>query len=129
QIDHWAYFPSSTAAEQFSLWVQAQGYELDSVSAADDGRLCVRFFHDGSCQLSDITSHTIALRRKASDLGGDYDGWETPVCKTPTYRRSSFVSARPLAPSPRSARSGSAPSARVSAPRVQACRSPPPSGA
>jgi len=84
RIEHWAYFPSSAAAEQFSLWVQAQGYELGSVSTADDGQLRIRFFHDGSCQLSDITSHTIALRRKASDLGGDYDGWETPVCKTPT---------------------------------------------
>ena len=84
RIEHWAYFPSSTAAEQFSLWVQTQGYELGSVSTDEDGELRVRFFHDGSCQLSDITSHTIALRRKASDLGGDYDGWETPVRKVST---------------------------------------------
>lgn len=84
RIEHWAYLSSSTAAEQFSLWVQAQGYELGGVSTAEDGQQCVRFSHDGNCQLSDISSHTIALRRRASDLGGTYDGWETPVCKAPT---------------------------------------------
>jgi hypothetical protein len=24
---------------------------------------------------------TIAVRRRTSEIGGDYDGWETPVCK------------------------------------------------
>jgi hypothetical protein len=84
RVEHWAYFPSSGGAEQFSLWVQGQGYELGDVSTTDDGQQCVRFFHNGSCQLPEITSRTIALRRQASDLGGDYDGWETPVCKAPT---------------------------------------------
>jgi hypothetical protein len=32
-------------------------------------------------RLNDITSHTLALRRKAVEYGGDYDGWETPVIK------------------------------------------------
>jgi hypothetical protein len=47
----------------------------------DDGKFRVRFSNEGTLRLPDITSHTIALRRKASELGGDYDGWETPVCK------------------------------------------------
>jgi hypothetical protein len=84
RVEHWAYFPTSAAAEQFSLWVQGQGYGLGDVGATDDGQQRVRFFHDGSCELPDITSRTVVLRRKASELGGDYDGWETPVCKTPT---------------------------------------------
>jgi hypothetical protein len=84
RIEHWAYFPSSAAAEQFSLWAQAQGYELGSISTADDGKMRVRFFHEGSCELSALTSHTIAFRRKASELDGYYDGWETPVCVVPT---------------------------------------------
>jgi hypothetical protein len=28
-----------------------------------------------------ISHRTIALRRKALEHGGDYDGWETPVVK------------------------------------------------
>jgi hypothetical protein len=81
QIDHWAYFPSPDTAEQFSQWLRERSYGLAGSDAADDGKICVRFSHEGTAQLADITSHTIALRRKASELEGDYDGWETPVCK------------------------------------------------
>jgi hypothetical protein len=48
----------------------------------DGGKFRVRFFHSGTCVLTDITAHTVALRRVASELGGQYDGWETPVCKS-----------------------------------------------
>jgi hypothetical protein len=82
-VDHWAYFPSQVSAEQFSQWAQRRGYALDSSDATDDGKFCVRLRHNGTVLLADITSHTIALRRRASELGGDYDGWETPVCKAP----------------------------------------------
>jgi len=86
QIDHWAYFPSSAAAQQFSQWVQARGYRLDQVDTTDDEKFCVRFFHVGTCELAEISSHTLALRRSASELGGEYDGWETSVCRaTPSY--------------------------------------------
>ena len=81
QIDHWAYFPSHDTAEQFVQWLRERGYDVDGSDAADDGKLCVRFRHEGTVRLTDITSHTIALKRRASELGGDYDGWETPVCK------------------------------------------------
>jgi hypothetical protein len=80
-IDHWAFFPSQAAADQFSNWVRERGYAFDSSDTIEDGKFRVRFGHEGTVQLPDITSHTISLRRKASELGGDYDGWETPVCK------------------------------------------------
>jgi hypothetical protein len=81
RVDHWAYFPTRHLAEKFSQWAQARNYSLDTTAIADDGKFCVHFAHDGTLRLPDITSHTIALRRKATELGGDYDGWETPVCK------------------------------------------------
>lgn len=80
QIDHWAYFPSQDAAEEFCQWAQEKGYELDSSDKVDNEKVYVRFKHIGTVKLADITSHTIALRRRASELGGDYDGWEAPVC-------------------------------------------------
>jgi hypothetical protein len=83
-IDHWAYFPSRSTAEQFSHWAREQRYAIASTNATDDGKFCVRFSHEGTVRLPDITSHTIALRRKASEFGGEYDGWETPVCKPST---------------------------------------------
>jgi hypothetical protein len=81
RIEHWAYFPSPTGAEQFVQWARDQQYDVSGTDARDNGKHCVRFSHNGTCQLSEITAHTVALRRKASELGGDYDGWETPVCK------------------------------------------------
>jgi hypothetical protein len=81
QIDHCAYFSSSAAAEQFSQWVQEQGYGLDRVDSTDDEKFCVCFFHIGTCELADICSHTVALLHNARELGGEYDGWEAPVCR------------------------------------------------
>ena len=80
-IDHWAFFPSQSAAEEFSDWAREHGYGSVTTDIEDDGRFGVRFSHEGTVRLPDITSHSIALRRRASELGGDYDGWETPVCK------------------------------------------------
>jgi hypothetical protein len=82
-IEHWAYFPDRSAAQDFSAWAQSSGYGLRATEAADDGRFCVRLSHEGTLYLDDITSHTINLRRRASALGGDYDGWETPICRPP----------------------------------------------
>lgn len=81
RIDHWAFFPASEGAEQFSQWAQERGYGFEKTDTTEDGKFRVRFAHEGPLRLSDITSHTIAIRRRASELGGDYDGWETPVCK------------------------------------------------
>lgn len=81
-IDHWAYFPSQSTAEQFSQWAKQNGYSSATSDITNEGEVQVRFSHEGTVRLPDITSHTIALRQRASELGGDYDGWETPVCKT-----------------------------------------------
>jgi hypothetical protein len=80
-IDHLAFFPSQSAANQFGQWLKNKGYGLDGNEIIEDGKFCVHFSHEGSVQLLDIISHTIALRRKASELGGNYDGWGTSVCK------------------------------------------------
>jgi len=39
----------------------------------------VRFSHVGTMVLEDITGRTIAIDRKARELDGDYDGWETSI--------------------------------------------------
>jgi hypothetical protein len=80
-IEHWAFFPSSFDADKFSEWARKQGYQSSTVEMTEDGKFLVRLSHDGTIRLEDITSHTIRLRRKATELDGDYDGWETEVCK------------------------------------------------
>lgn len=55
--------------------------EGEGFEGADAEQICVRFAHEGPVTLSDITSHTIKLRRQATELQGNYDGWETVLCK------------------------------------------------
>ena len=40
---------------------------------------CVRLYHVGPVQSGYVSSHTLAPQRKAAELGGNYDGWETQV--------------------------------------------------
>ncbi len=92
QIDHWAYFLTQETAELFAAWAREQGYEVANVGVVEpdeeaeadeepDERIQVHFSHQGPATLGDISSHTIALGRKAEEFGGEYDGWETPICK------------------------------------------------
>ncbi|WKZ85964.1 DUF695 domain-containing protein [Ralstonia pickettii] len=79
-VTHWAYFPKQREAQQFANWANANAYKVSSVApTADKSKVGVRFTHDGTMELEDITHHTISINRKARALGGDYDGWETSV--------------------------------------------------
>jgi hypothetical protein len=80
-VQHWAYFDSDTAAAAFRKWLASQAFTLKGSTKDEDGRICVTFTHEGVMHLADITDRTIHCRRKAEELGGDYDGWETSVEK------------------------------------------------
>jgi hypothetical protein len=83
KIDHWAYFENETSAKPFINWAIQNSFfnEPEHSHVTDEGKYCVRFFHHGIIKIGDISSHTIALRRKASEFGGEYDGWETKIIK------------------------------------------------
>ena len=82
RVDHWAYFSSDSAAARFCQWAQESGYDLEACGKGEGERYGVRVFHEASMHWQDITFHTIRVRHKTVELGGDYDGWETEVCKT-----------------------------------------------
>jgi hypothetical protein len=82
QIDHWAYFDNEAAAQPFVAWAQGDRFTHDAAHSGltdDRKKYCVRLWHHGAVDIAGISSHTIALRRKALEHGGDYDGWETQV--------------------------------------------------
>lgn len=85
QIDHWIYFPAKGAVMPFIAWAQSNGFAHDAEYSheTDDSEYCVRLHHHGPARIESISHHTIALRRKAAELGGRYDGWEAPVTKAP----------------------------------------------
>ena len=80
-IEHWVYFPTQASAEPFVDWAQKDRFTLDPEQTRQnaEGQYAVKLTHTGTVKLADITSHTIALRRKAAKFGGEYDGWETKV--------------------------------------------------
>ena len=81
KVDHWVYFSNRGASVDFVIWAENDRFTLEPEYSGerDDGSYCVRLFHHGTLKIGDISSHTIALRRKASEHGGEYDGWEAPV--------------------------------------------------
>ncbi len=81
RVDHWLYFSSEAAAENFCRWSRESGYCLKAREKDEDGQYRVHIFHESSMHWQDITFHTIQVRRKGVELGGNYDGWETEVCK------------------------------------------------
>lgn len=83
QVDHWAYFPTQEAADAFAARAVENGYsnvEVAEVEAADLP-LVVRSSHQGTMLADDISRHTLAQFRRADELGGSYDGWETAVMR------------------------------------------------
>jgi hypothetical protein len=82
EVFHWAYFLEMKTALNYGEWAQSNQYKLISVeNTSDKKKVGVRFSHIGTMVLEDITHHTIGLNRKAKELKGDYDGWETSVEK------------------------------------------------
>lgn len=84
KVDHWVYFENKASSVDFVIWAGNDRFTEDPEAShqTDDGRYCVRVFHQGSVKIGDISSHTIALRQKAAEYGGEYDGWETVVLKS-----------------------------------------------
>jgi regulator of RNase E activity RraB len=83
RIDHWLYFPQRTQRDRFATWAERNGFSVDNTS--DDGESEVKYglqiYHTARPELQEISAMTRLLLRKAQELHGDYDGWETSVCK------------------------------------------------
>jgi hypothetical protein len=67
----------------FVAWAESADFTHDAKypRRAEDGTFCVRLHHVGTAAIDAISRRTIALRRKAQEYGGKYDGWESPVVK------------------------------------------------
>jgi len=86
KIEHFSYFPDEASAQRFIDWAVNDRFTHDPAQSGprDNGQVCVFLFHMGTTRQSELSSHTIALNRKAKELGGEYDGWGTLVEKIKT---------------------------------------------
>lgn len=81
EVLHWALFNSEPGAKEFSSWVEEKNYTLKSTDYDDEEQYVVHFTHVGTMVFGDISTHSIHINRKVSELEGEYDGWETSVEK------------------------------------------------
>lgn len=81
-VDHWIYFDDPNTAKQYQDWAVEFGLEEARPIEFVEGRHEVRLKHHGTMLLADISGVTIPLALKAKEMGGDYDGWETPVMRS-----------------------------------------------
>jgi hypothetical protein len=84
-IDHFTYFKDETEAREFADWACEEGYRDVSVEPPEPpnrAEWLVQIHHDGKTTLFALTDHSVALSRKARELGGEYDGWGTFVIKS-----------------------------------------------
>jgi len=90
RIDHWAHFPTAKAAAKFVRWALTGPLKHDARASGvvEDGKHGVRLYHVGTTRQKELSHHTIQLNRKATELGGQYDGWETRVVSRKTAAQS-----------------------------------------
>lgn len=76
-IDHWAYFKRHDDALKFAGHAEAEGFAVSDRGVLVTGKYLVRLNRvDRPIGIDDLT---ISLHGKASEMGGEYDGWECPV--------------------------------------------------
>lgn len=79
EVTHFCYFKTKEESHSFRQWLLDKGYKLDSIEVDEDGEYLVKFSHEGSMHLDDISSHSIEIDSQCALVKGNYDGWETSV--------------------------------------------------
>jgi hypothetical protein len=82
-VDHWLYFPSKEDRDAFIKYSKIKGFKIVETVLTSDPKFPYQL-HISKVDLVDIRSIckiTLELRRKAKELKGFYDGWETVLIK------------------------------------------------
>lgn len=83
QVDHWLYFKTELGREQFVVFATKEKFKIENKQIIKDASLQYQLHisREDRVDPDSISSITIELRKKARQLNGDYDGWETFVVK------------------------------------------------
>ena len=83
QVDHWLYFKTEADRNKFILYSSKENFKVESKKYANDAALHyqLQISRTDKVDLGSITKITSVIRKKALELNGDYDGWETFVIK------------------------------------------------
>lgn len=83
QVDHWLYFKTEPEREQFIAFATKGKFKIENKQFIKDTPLQYQLHisREDRVDPDSISNITIELRKKARQLNGDYDGWETFVVK------------------------------------------------
>ncbi|MES0490246.1 MAG: DUF695 domain-containing protein [Leptospirales bacterium] len=82
EVFHWAGFDSDESASDFQAWLEDNSMNPISTEKEETrNRYIVHYSHTGTMDISDLMIYTLGSNRKASELGGTYEGWETTAVK------------------------------------------------
>lgn len=88
RIEHFAYFPTSAARDQFAADLVELEFTIEDdglYTEQRDGQkmFVIKFVQEASVEIFALSDITAELAQNAIDAGGEYDGWETePVVKS-----------------------------------------------
>ena len=83
-VEHWIYFKDRSALEAFIAWSKENGFHVKAVNEPHEefSEFSVGLSHECVPTLREISSVTLMLSEQAEMMGGEYDGWETPLVKS-----------------------------------------------
>lgn len=83
QIDHWLYFPDVRSRNLFIQYIHSKAFKVEGQDKLPQSALPFQLHISrlDSVSQNSIGGVTLELRRKAKELKGEYDGWETFVIK------------------------------------------------
>ena len=83
QVDHWLFFQTEADRNKFIPYVVKEKFKVESKKFVNDAKLKyqLQISRIDNVNIDSISKITIELRKKAKELNGEYDGWETFVIK------------------------------------------------
>jgi regulator of RNase E activity RraB len=81
KIEHFAYFPSVEVRAAFADYVQAEGYAIENAPEVPDGEGQYSILFSRVDRAVRIDEIVLPLFERATELGGEYDGWSCQVSR------------------------------------------------
>lgn len=83
QVDHWLYFSNEKNRNLFEKLITQNGFKIEIKEKIDnpDKPFKLHISRNDKVDPESISKITLELRKKAKELEGDYDGWETYIVK------------------------------------------------
>lgn len=83
QVDHWLYFSTAKDRDAFERAIKTDGFKTEGKEKLEGaGNVYqLKISRTDKVDHESINPITLALRKKAKEFNGDYDGWETFIVK------------------------------------------------